>query len=590
MMNKKLLPIAIAVGLFSATAVQGAGFPATPVVGQLGQMWVNPSGYSPLTALLESGQKNITDVHVTVHGKGKKGVDVAYPVGPKAMMRHHGIPIVGLYPDYKNQVTVTFKMDGKKYVDKYDVLTSPINNRYVDARNVTAMQEVEVVKVDKAFKDRLYLVNSHTLTQQGSDLHWSAPKGKESATLSMGSIPFEAAPMTYIVDTNGDYRWWLDQDAVYNANDIDINKRGYFMGVRKTESDKFTYVQGQRWGHFDLLGNFNSFRLPRGYQDASHEAVTMPNGDVLVRAAKTNYINSRGDKVHTVRDHILQVNRLGELVDVWVLPEIMDEYRDALLSSLDLGAVCVNVDIEQVGQTLDEMDLDAPYGDLAGVVAGRNWAHVNSISYDPSDDGIILSFRHQGTAKITRDKQVKWILAPREGWRGELAEKVLQPVDANGKPIECTIKGKCEGDFDFSYTQHTSYLSPRGTVTVLDNGDGRWHEQPAMPTDKWTRFVEYDIDEENMTVKQVWEYGKERGYDWYSPITSNVEYVPDRNTMFGFGGSVHLLEPGSRATGMINEIDYDTKEVKVEIRVKSDKKNTPHYRALFVEPAKMFGE
>ncbi len=34
---------------------------------------------------------------------------------------------------------------------------------------------------------------------------------------------------------------------------------------------------------------------------------------------------------------------------------------------------------------------------------------------------------------------------------------------------------------------------------------------------------------------KAWEYGKERGYDFYSPITSIIEYQADRNTMFGFG-------------------------------------------------------
>ncbi|MDI8107056.1 SDR family NAD(P)-dependent oxidoreductase, partial [Salmonella enterica subsp. enterica serovar Anatum] len=41
-------------------------------------------------------------------------------------------------------------------------------------------------------------------------------------------------------------------------------------------------------------------------------------------------------------------------------------------------------------------------------------------------------------------------------------------------------------------------------------------KQPAMPSMKYSRGVEYQIDEKNMTVSQMWEYGKERGFDWYS--------------------------------------------------------------------------
>ncbi|GAA4877871.1 aryl-sulfate sulfotransferase [Ferrimonas pelagia] len=107
--------------------------------------------------------------------------------------------------------------------------------------------------------------------------------------------------------------------------------------------------------------------------------------------------------------------------------------------------------------------------------------------------------RHQGNAKITRDKKVKWILAPQAAWRGELADKVVTPKDNKGRQIKCRELGKCEGDFDFTYTQHTTRLSPKGTITSLDNGDGRWYTQPAMPNMKYTRFVGYKVDEDNMT-------------------------------------------------------------------------------------------
>ncbi|MEL3069882.1 hypothetical protein R9N22_13795 [Escherichia coli] len=42
------------------------------------------------------------------------------------------------------------------------------------------------------------------------------------------------------------------------------------------------------------------------------------------------------------------------------------------------------------------------------------------------------------------------------------------------------------------------------------------------------------------------------------------------------------------ANPKLNEIDYKTKEVKVEIDVLSDKPNQTHYRALLVRPQQMF--
>ena len=83
--------------------------------------------------------------------------------------------------------------------------------------------------------------------------------------------------------------------------------------------------------------------------------------------------------------------------------------------------------------------------------SGRNWAHVNSVDYDPADDSIIISSRHQSAViKIGRDKAVKWILSAPNGWNDQLKGKVLTPVDAGGKPITCRI-GRCEGEFDWTW-------------------------------------------------------------------------------------------------------------------------------------------
>lgn len=55
---------------------------------------------------------------------------------------------------------------------------------------------------------------------------------------------------------------------------------------------------------------------------------------------------------------------------------------------------------------LAKMDENDKFGDIAGI--DRNLAHVNSIDYNPSDDSIIISSRHQSAVvKIGRDKKNK---------------------------------------------------------------------------------------------------------------------------------------------------------------------------------------
>ncbi|EIW3759463.1 aryl-sulfate sulfotransferase [Salmonella enterica] len=584
--------VALTCGLTAASTF-AAGFQPAQPAGKLGAVVVDPYGNAPLTALVELDSHIISDVKVTVHGKGEKGVPVTYTVGKESLETYDGIPIFGLYQKFANNVTVEYKENGKAMKDDYVVQTSAIVNHYMDSRSISDLQQTKVIKVAPGFEDRLYLVNTHTFTPQGAEFHWHGEKDKNAGILDAGpaggALPFDIAPYTFVVDTQGEYRWWLDQDTFYDGHDMNINKRGYLMGIRETPRGTFTAVQGQHWYEFDMMGQILAdHKLPRGFLDASHESIETVNGTVLLRVGKRDYRKEDGIHVHTIRDQIIEVDKSGRVVDVWDLTKILDPMRDALLGALDAGAVCVNVDLAHAGQQA-KLEPDTPYGDALGVGAGRNWAHVNSIAYDAKDDSIILSSRHQGIVKIGRDKQVKWILAPSKGWNKQLASKLLKPVDDHGKPLTCDENGKCKDtDFDFTYTQHTAWLSSKGTLTVFDNGDGRGLEQPALPTMKYSRFVEYKIDEKKGTVQQVWEYGKERGYDFYSPITSVVEYQKDRDTMFGFGGSINLFDVGKPTVGKLNEIDYKTKEVKVEIDVLSDKPNQTHYRALLVHPTQMF--
>ncbi|GAA4890091.1 aryl-sulfate sulfotransferase [Ferrimonas pelagia] len=579
---KKFKISIVALAVSAPLALSAAVFPPAPPAGDLGRIIVNPYGIAPLSAVIETNNKNVSDVEVIVKGKGKKGVDISYDVGPQSLLTHDGIPVFGMYADFRNTVEVSYKLDGKPVQETYTIQTPAISDFAMDNRSLSRLQKVDVKKVAPGFEDRLYLVNSFTFNPNGSDIAWRS---------NTGAAGFDQAPHVYVVDTEGEFRWWLDQNSIYDANSRDIDKRGSLMGFRATDKGTFTFVQGQKFFEMDMMGHFSRNEiLPRGYQDASHEAVKMPNGDMLVRAAKTNYLRPDGTVVHTIRDHILQVDQEGKLVDVWDLNKILDPMRDNVLVSLDAGAVCMNVDTELEGETV-KIEPDAPYGDLPGVGTGRNWAHINSIDYDPSDDSIILSSRHQAAViKIGRNKEVTWIIAARAGWNDQLAEKVLQPVDSKGKKIKCTDNGKCEGDFDFTWTQHTAFLSSKGTITVLDNGDGRHMEQPALPSMKYTRFVEYKVNEKKGTVEQVWEYGKERGYEWYSPITSVTEYRPETDTMFGFNGSIEIFKPGQGTRGKINEIDYKTKDVKVEIDVFTTKPHVPHYRASIVEQVNLFND
>ena len=69
----------------------------------------------------------------------------------------------------------------------------------------------------------------------------------------------------------------------------------------------------------------------------------------------------------------------------------------------------------------------------------------------------------------------------------------------------------------------------------------------------------YEVDEKNMTVKQVWQYGKELGLDFASFMGCTV-YTYD-NTIFINSAFVRKKENLRNTDGRVKEVDIATKEV-----------------------------
>lgn len=548
------------------------------VQGELGRVFINPYDIVPLTAVIDRAGKDIKDVSVRVLGKSNDGVDINYKVSQHAILNHDGVPIWGLYPDYLNKVEVSYTFEGQTKKEMYKIYAQPIVSVSRDFR-FDHMQKTEVKKVDKNFKDRLYFINN-TITGINKPFDWR--RG--------GAASWNDYTENFIVDTKGEVRWYLDYTKFYDRSERIVEKTGMMMGFHQLDNGDLSFGMSQRYMRYDLMGKEVYNRaLPKGYIDLSHEVLPLKGDHLLLRVGKYDYHHKNGKVSHTVRDHIIEVDGTGKVVEEWDLNEIFgaNVYRSNLIKALDPRAVCLNIDMNAKEIKIEQ---DAPFGDKLGAGTGYNWAHVNSISYDASDDSIILSLRHQGIVKIGRDKKVKWILASPEGWSDDFKAKVLNPVDANGKKIKCE-NSKCEGEFDWSWTQHTAWLTPRyenkGTtkyISVFDNGDGRGMEQPVFKEDKYSRAVEYKIDEKNLTVQQTWQFGKERGFDFYSAVTSNVEYQKDKGTYYISSSNVNLLKPDKTIKMVLVEIDPKTNDIKFEMDVHSASRDDVAYRSLVINP------
>ncbi|MCD8213570.1 MAG: aryl-sulfate sulfotransferase [Campylobacter sp.] len=577
------LAVALSSAIFVATPVQTqAGVLAhqVKIQGELGRVYINPYDVSPLTAIIDRAGKDITDIHVRVLGKPDGGIDINYNVSQNALLNHDGVPIWGLYPNYLNQVEVSYKFEGVNKKETYKIYAQPIVTFSRDFR-FEQMQKRIPKKVDPAFKNRLYLINN-TITSNYKPFDWSGGKG--------GAAAWNDYTENYIVDTKGEIRWYLDYTKFYDRRERNVEDGGMMMGFHQLPDGDLSFGMAQRYMRYDLMGKAAYNRLlPRGYIDLSHEVLPVKGDHLLLRVGKYDYHHKDGRISHTIRDHIIEVDASGKVVNEWDLNEIFgtNVYRSSLIKALDPRAVCLNIDMNAKEIQISD---DTPFGDKVGTGTGHNWAHVNSISYDASDEGIILSLRHQGIVKIGKDKKIKWILASPEGWSDDFKAKVLTPVDKNGKKIKCE-KSKCEGDFDWSWTQHTAWLTGRYDnkggikhISVFDNGDARGMEQPVFKEDKYSRAVEYKIDEKNLTVEQTWEFGKERGFDFYSAVTSNVEWQNDTKTYYISSSNVNLLRPDKTIKMVLVEIDPKTNDIKFEMDVESASRDDIAYRSLVINP------
>jgi arylsulfate sulfotransferase len=236
---------------------------------------------------------------------------------------------------------------------------------------------------------------------------------------------------------------------------------------------------------------------------------------------------------------VIEIDRIsGAVINEWDLKESLDEWRVAL------------------DNVLNQQYID--------------WAHTNAVVWVPADSSIIISCRVQGVFKLSYDNELIWVLGPHEGWGNnrqgvDLNDYLLTPISSTGSPLSDTVaKGQVtDPEFEWCWYQHAPFVMPNGNIMLFDNGQNR---QFIPGNNSYSRAVEYEIDEENMTIRQVWQYGKERGLETFSRIVSDVDRLPmTGNILFSPGAWV---QNGQGQLGAkIVEVDYNTREVIFEAKV-----------------------
>jgi len=265
---------------------------------------------------------------------------------------------------------------------------------------------------------------------------------------------------------------------------------------------------------------------PVGYYAPGMDPL-VDKGNTLILGHK-NWINPDISEKMLVDDVMLEVTWEGEIVWEWVCGEHFDE----------MG--------------FDEAARNTMYRN-PNMVVGKgevgDWMHINSMStlgpnrwYDAGDkrfhpDNIIWDGRQTNIIAII-DKQ-----------SGDIVWKV--GPDYTTTP-ELRKLGQIIG-------QHHAHMIPRGlpgegNILVFDNGGfaGYGAPNPGSPTGHnnalrdYSRVIEFDP----LTLKKVWEYtffeagnlNRMGRYNFYSPLISAAQRLPNGNTMITEGGNGRMLE------------------------------------------------
>lgn len=419
-----------------------------------------------------------TPSEVSITVKGKDARSTLSNVF-KGFKTHHEIPVYGLYAASANQVTLNVKyQDGRTYTKTLTITTGALPEKFPNV-------DVKTVDPSKYADGFTFMVG-----QSNNDIN-----------------------KPFAVDINGDVRWYLSGGE----------QLGEVGPIRKMSDGKILLFSDklERQPYYkasfyllDLTGKVHKEYVRNGLH---HDVIELPNGNYL--AVTEEY----GAK--TTEDVVVELDgKTGEVVRTLDFKEIY--HVDPLVGndSFLRGNTLVGL-LQKPDATFNQMQEKARQG------LAHDWLHINAVHYIPAEDSILVSARHQNAVfKVNlKTREIVWIITDHKGndWPEDMKSKLLTPV---GQP------------FDWQYGQHAVTMLPNGDIFLYDNGNyaGKTADISAAK-DCYSRGVIYRVDEKNMTVKQVWQYGKERGGELYTPYIGDVDYLGPNHYLINFGGIINGL-------------------------------------------------
>ena len=385
----------------------------------------------------------------------------------------------------KNEVAPKVTIEGKDELSTFTHQFKKTKQHYLPIYGLYANKENKI-KIEYTEKGKKVSQEIKIKTKElpkNMVLPTSVTADKENLTNDLYFYTPSSDGYTAAYDVNGDVRWYLSNNALWK---VDKLKNGNLLLSTERLINNPYYMTGLY--EMNMLGKIiTEYSLKGGYH---HDYYEMENGNLLI--ASDDFYNDDG----TVEDYIVELDRkTGKIVNTFDLKDILNM---------------------QDGKSENWTAYD--------------WFHNNSVWYDKKTNSITLSGRHQD-AVINIDyktKKLNWIIGDSTNWSKEYQKYFFKKVG--------------DTDFEWQWSQHAAMITPEGYVFIFDNGNNKSKikENYVSAENSYSRGVMYKIDTKKMTIEQVFEYGKERGSEFYSPYISDVDYLGKNHYIIHSGGIVYV--------------------------------------------------
>lgn len=479
---------------------------------------VNPYSRSALSAVITISGNLPFSIQTNVLGLDGTGSNISFR--NDSLKNQQQVPVYGLYfsTDYK-----TSGWAGNKVV--------------ISLKGANTMIYTDTITVETMAKPGWFpkLVTSGSVMDDGALFAFLYNKWGHGNQIS-----------AMVSDRYGRYRgFWYVENEEDNLFPLTFLKNGNI--VYSVPERNIIYET-------NYLGKIiNTWNIPVEFLGSHHEICEIPSGPkegnflVTVSQKDVRAPNDPGSRLF-VEDHVIEIDRkTGELLTTWNLRECLQVDRSIMPTYAR-------------NMTLNTLEFD--------------WCHNNGLAFDPLDNTLIISTFHHGFAKVDWANKLKWILAPHGGWnmngRGESLDKyLLKAADLQGNlyPDSVQLGFKSMAGFEWPWVNHSpSVRSEQGKLVMTCMVNGASKNFKTMPFFELSSFgFEYVIDESEMTVRQGWTYGREKGASVFSVTAGQATRLKEGNYLLTFGsiGSAFLgpFFTGGDERGIVVEVENGNQPV-----------------------------